>query len=207
VYSEEGLLAEYGNIEHSRGILWVIIALITAAFCVVIIFFLVPAFSLRDFAVLSTPLILIAMVFMIIRDYKRGSLEISSDTVTIRRFFHAPVVFRRDTIKTVEMQPTVLPVPLCHLKIMYLIMMPILSAILLLLEYNTMVAGTTDPGRFLADLVFYPCVCLFFIAFYHHNSLKSTFPETLVITTTGKKAARIYLEDPSKVAGILQSSP
>ncbi|PKL66004.1 MAG: hypothetical protein CVV32_02120 [Methanomicrobiales archaeon HGW-Methanomicrobiales-3] len=205
VYSVKGILAEYSNTEPVRGF---VIALVAAAVGILVfgIFFLL-AFPLRYYAVLFTPLLLIGMMVMVIQGYKRASLEISSDTVTIRRFFHAPVVIRRDTIETVTIQPTMLPVPLRHLKIMYLILMPVLSAILLILEYHDMIAGTSDPGRFLADLVFYPCICLFFIAFYNHNSLKSTFPETLVITTTEKKTARIYNDDPSGIAGILRPSP
>lgn len=207
VYSVKGILAEYSNTEPSRGILWVSIALGIAASCVAIIFFLVSSFSLRDYAVLSIPLILISAMVVVMRDYRRASLEISPDTVTIRRFFHLPVVIRRDSIETVTIEPTVLPAPLRHLKILYLIIMPFLSAILLILEYHDMITGTIDPGRFLADLVFYPCICLFFIAFYYHNSLKSTFPEALVITTSEKKTARIYNDDPLAVAGILRPSP
>jgi hypothetical protein len=145
-------------------------------------------------------LILLVTIIMIFQDLKKARLEITPDTLVIRRFLHGPVVIHKDLITTVEVCPNVRPLPLRLLKVLIFIVIPASSAGVLYGEYLQLTAGDITSLSFFLHLGFDISIVLFFLGIYYHSRIRATFPEILVITTTTKKLAGIYGKNPEEIA-------
>lgn len=150
--------------------------------------------------ILFCGLILAAVIDMVYQDLKKACLEITQDTLIIRRSLHRPVVIRKDAISTVEIRNNLPSFPLWLQKILVLLVIPALSAGVLYGEYLQLTTGEITPSSFFVHLGFTISIILFFLVIYCHSRVRSSYPSALVINTNTKIQVGIYGKNPEEIA-------
>lgn len=153
------------------------------------------------FWVLALPVV-IALVY---RDLRKAHLEISSDTLIIRRSLHRPVLIPKDTISSVEIRPNEQAFSLRLQKIL-IVILSLLCAGMTWLRYLQVAAGEITVSSFFLNLGADIGVVLFFVAFYYHFHIRADYPEMLVISTNTQRRVTIYGKNPEKIAKMLGKS-
>lgn len=145
-------------------------------------------------------LILLVGIVMVYRDRKGATIEITPDSLTIRRFLHPPFIIRKDTIETAELQKYVPLSPSWLPAALMLLLVPVLSAGVIWGQYLELIAGGMSAMSFFVRLGFDICVVLFFFAAYQHSRIRSAYSEILAIRTTSNQIAVIYSKHPEELA-------
>jgi hypothetical protein len=204
-YLNHGVVLDYGAAGSIRT--WFVIGLVIAVLGGITVFsFLGMQTSFRQATILFGFFLLPFAVIMYYRDWKQACVEITPDSLIIRQSLHWPVIIPQDDIEKIEIRDTVILYPLPHHRILNLFIIPVCAVAILLLEYLDLGTGAITLSRFLADLVFFPCLILFFSVQYRHYRIRSNFPRTLVITTGKKERVAIYSPNPEGIAGMLERS-
>lgn len=203
-YVNDEVIVDYGktgiSLPYFIGAMIAIIGIIAFLLLLVRLAFLPLA------GILFCGLILSVVIDMVYQDLKKASLEITQDTLIIRRSLHWPVVIRKETIATAEVRYNVPPVPLWLQKILILIVIPASSAGIIFGEYLQLVSGEITSSSFFVHLGFDISIILFFLAIYYHSRIRLYYPSVLVITTNTKKLAVIYGKNAEEIAKILEQS-
>ncbi|MDO9325402.1 MAG: hypothetical protein Q7T80_10650 [Methanoregula sp.] len=156
--------------------------------------------------ILFCGLILTVVIDMVYQDLKKARLEITQDTLIIRRSLHRPVVIRKDTISAMEIRNNLPSIPPWLQKVLVLLMIPALSAGVLYGEYLQLTTHEITPSSFFVHLGFTISIVLFFLAIYYHSRVRSSYPSALVINTDTKEQFGIYGKNPEEIAKILGKS-
>jgi hypothetical protein len=204
-YVNKEVIVDYGTTGISLPFF---IGVLTGVIAIVVFFTLIiPVKSLFLMAGISlSPFILLFAFVTFYQDMKKATLEITPDTLIIRRSLRQPVVIRKDTIATVEVRPNVPPLPLWLQKVLILFMIPAGTAGVICGEYLQLTAGEITSSSFFMHLGYNVSIVLFFLAIYYHSRIRSYYPSTLVITTNTKKLAGIYGKNPEDIAKMLGKS-
>ncbi|MCK9306149.1 MAG: DUF1673 domain-containing protein [Methanoculleus sp.] len=126
---------------------------------------------------------------------RRARVEISSDTITIRRPLFRPVVIPKDAVVKAEVGENRLPVP-SWLLVGALAMIFVSAA-------GGMYYGLDNTASMgfisgLGAVIFFPMV-------FYRTYVRTHYPRTLTITTP-KRIAAIYTDDPERMARMLEVS-
>jgi hypothetical protein len=200
-FVKDGIIVDY----RKTGISWpffigsVIGIIGIAAFLLIIV--QIAFFTLAG--TLFCGLIALVAIIIVYRDLKKARLEIAPDTLIIRRSLHQPVVIPRATISSVGIQPNVPSFSLWLQKVLVLFIIPVSSAGVIYGEYLQFLAGGSTWVSFSQRLIFNISIILFILVIYHHNRIRSDYPEMLVITTKTQNIAVIYGKDPEEIAKTL----
>jgi hypothetical protein len=204
-YVNNEVIVDYGTTGISLPLF---IGILTGVIAVIVLFTRIIPF--KSFflltGVLFSPFVLLIALVMVYRDLKMATLEITPDTLIIRRILRQPVVIRKDAIAKAEVRPNVPPLPRWLQKILFLIIIPVLSAGVTIGEYLQAVSGEIMFPSFFMHLVYTISIVLFFLAIYYHSRVRSNYPSILVITTTTKKLAGIYGRNPEDIVKMLGKS-
>jgi len=205
-YVNDEVIVDYGTTGIS---LPVFIGILTGIIALLVLFILIiriKSFFLLT-GVLFSPFVFLIALVTFYRDKKTATLEITSDALVIRRILHLPVIIRKDEIATVEIRHNVPPLPLWLQKVLILILIPLSSAGVTYGEYIQFLSGEIPSSSFFMHLVFNISLVLFFLAIYYHSRVRLNYPSILVITTTTKKLAGIYGNNPEEIAKMLGKIP
>ncbi|MCK9278116.1 MAG: DUF1673 domain-containing protein [Methanoculleus sp.] len=120
---------------------------------------------------------------------RRARVEISSDTITIRRPLFRPIVIPKDVVVKAEVGENRLPVP-------FWLLATALAALLISAAAGIYL-GWDNPTsmRFIFGLggaIFFPVII-------YRTYVRTQYPRTLTITTP-KRIAAIYTDDPERMA-------
>ena len=123
---------------------------------------------------------------------RRARVEISSDTITIRRPLFRPIVIPKDVVVKAEVGENRLPVP-------FWLLATALAALLISAAAGIYL-GWDNPTsmRFIFGLggaIFFPVII-------YRTYVRTRYPRALTITTP-KKIAAIYTDDPERIARTL----
>jgi len=201
-YMNDGVIVDYGRTGISMP---VFIGLVAGVICIVVIFSLILSFATFRVVsgILMCGLLLPVVVVILYRDIRRAKLEITRDTLVIRRALYQPVVLRKDEIATVEIRSTRPPVPIRLQAILSLFLIPVSIAYILSREYVQFALGEITSSSFITSLGFYLCIVLLLLISYYRSRIRSRYPCHLFITTGTMKVAAIYTGNPEEVAGML----
>jgi hypothetical protein len=180
----EGALVDYGPIGTPAMYLILIVA---GALLIGCLFVMFPAGNLL--------LLAIILAFSGVELYgvmRRARVEISSETITIRRPLFLPVVIPKDAVVKAEMGENKLPVPSW--------LLATALAALLASAAGGIYLGWDNPTslRFIFGLggaIFFPVII-------YRTYARTHYPRILAITTS-KKIAAIYTDDPERIARVL----
>src|SRR5690606_9444624 len=126
--------------------------------------FILPFATFRVVSgVLMCGLLLPFVVVILYRDLRRAKLEITQDTLVIRRALSRPIVIRKDEIATVEIRNTKPPMPVWLQAILSLFLIPVSSAYILSRDYMQFASGEITSSSFMTYLAFYLCIALLFL--------------------------------------------
>lgn len=151
-------------------------------------------------------LILSVAIITVYQDLKKTKLEITRDTLIIRRSLHWPVIIPKDTISTVEIRHNSPPLPLLLQKVLFLIVIPVSSVVALYGEYLRFTASEITSLSLFLHLVFFIGIALLFLASYYHSCIRAAYPEILVITTNTQELAGVYGDNLKEIAKMLGGS-
>jgi len=155
-------------------------------------------------ALLMGGLVLPIAIAILYRDLKTATLEITNNTLVIRRVLHRTVVIPKDEIALVEVRENVPPIPVRLHMILMVVVILASSVVILSGEFPQIASGGISSSSFFQYLGFYPSIVLFFLAGYSRSHIRSRFPEFLAVTTTTGKLAGIYRENPEEIAELLR---
>jgi hypothetical protein len=125
---------------------------------------------------------------------RRARVEISSDTITIRRPLFRPVVIPKDAVVKAELGENKLPVPSR--------LLAVALAALLVSAAGSIYTGLDNPAsmRFISGVA----AVIFFPAIFYRTYVRTHYLRTLTITTAEKRIAAIYMNDPERIARALE---
>jgi hypothetical protein len=125
---------------------------------------------------------------------RRGRVEISSDTITIRRPLFRPIVIPKDAVVKAEVGENKLPIPSW--------LLAVALAALLVSAAGSIYTGLDNPAsmRFLFGVA----AAIFFPVIFYRTYLRTRFLRALTITTTGKRVAAIYTDDSERIVRALE---
>lgn len=198
----EGALVDYGPI-GTPGRLFMLLA---AGACFIgCIFAMAPATLVTVPITFAMPpagsLLLLAIMlgYAALEFYgtvRRARIDIAHDGITIRRPLFWPIAIPRDAVVKAEVGENKLPVPLWFLAIAL--------AALFVSAVGSIYAGFGNPAsmRFIFGLA----AAIFFPVLFYRTCVRTRYPQALVITTTKKRVAVIYTDDPDRVARVLEVS-
>lgn len=204
-YTNDGILIDYGMTGISIP---VFIGLVAGAICIVVIFSLILPFATFRVTsgILMCGLLLPIVLVILARDIRGARLEITRDTLVIRRALSLPVVIQKEEIESVEIRDYRLPMPTWLQAILFLVLIPVSTAYILSYEYVQFVSGETTSSSFITFLGFYLCLVLLFLVSYYRSHIRSRYPHYLFMTTETRKVAAIYTRNPEEMAGMLGKS-
>ncbi|NLM30675.1 MAG: DUF1673 family protein [Methanomicrobiales archaeon] len=138
-----------------------------------------------------------ALIFSALEVYRlfvRSRIEITHDTISIRRPPFPPITIPKDTIVEVEVQENNLP---AFSRLLVVALGAFLVAVLLQISI-----GFENPTsmRFISSVA---AVILFPVLIYR-TYLRSRYPRALAITTMKKRIAVIYTDAPERIARALE---
>ncbi|SCL75180.1 hypothetical protein L21_1072 [Methanoculleus chikugoensis] len=181
----EGALVDYGLTGNPATYLILIVATALLIGC---FFVTSPAGNLF--------LLVIILAFSGVELYgalRKARVEISSDTITIRRPLFRPIVIPKDAVEKAEVGEKKLPVPSW-------LLVAALAAIFVSAA-GGIYSGWGDPTsmRFIFGLA----AAIFFPVLFYRTYVRIRYLQVLVITTTKKRIAVIYTDDPKRIARVL----
>lgn len=127
------------------------------------------------------------------RILRRARVEISSDAITIRRPLFRPIVIPKDAVVKAEVGENRLPVPFWILATA--LAAPLVSAA------AGIYFGWDNPTSM--RFIFGFGGAIFFPVIIYRTYVRTRYPQALVITTTKKRIAVIYTDDPERIARML----
>ena len=127
---------------------------------------------------------------------RRARVEISSDAITIRRPLFRPIVIPKDAVVKAEVGENRLPVPFWILATA--LAAPLVSAA------AGIYFGWDNPTSM--RFIFGFGGAIFFPVIIYRTYVRTRYPQALVITTTKKRIAVIYTDDPKRIARVLEVS-
>lgn len=180
----EGALVDYGPIGTPATLF---ILPVAAALLIGCLFVLAPAVGLFVLVI-----ILAYSGMEIYGVMRRARVEVTTDTITIRRPLFRPVVIPKDGVVKVEVKENKLPVPYWFLAVAL--------AMIFLSATGGMYYGLSNPAsmRFISGLG----AAIFFPVIFYRTYVRTRYPRVLAITTA-KKIAAIYTDDPERIARVL----
>lgn len=183
----EGALVDYGLI-GTPGRLFILP--VAAALLIGCLFAMAPAVGLFVLVI-----ILAYSGMEIYGVMRRARVEVTPDTITIRRPLFRPIVILKDAVVKVEVKENKLPVP-------YWLLVGAL-AIIFLSAAGGIYYGLSNPTsmRFISGLG----AAIFFPVIFYRTYVRTRYPRALTITTE-KKIAAIYTDDPERMARMLEVS-
>jgi len=201
-YVNDGILVDYGRTGISMP---VFIGLVAGAICIVVIFSLILPFATYRVAsgILMCGLLLPVVLVILARDLRGARLEITRDTLVIRRPLSWPVVIQKEEIESVEIRDYRPPMPAWLQAILFLVLIPVSTVYILSYVYMQFVSGEIASHSFITSLGFYMSIVLLFTVGYYRSRIRSRYPRYLFITTGTRKVAAIYTANPEEVAGML----
>lgn len=204
-YMNDGILIDYGRTGLS---LPAFIGLVAGAICIVVIFSLILPFAMFRVTsgILMCGLLLPVVIVILSRDLKGARLEMTRETLVIRRAFFWPVVIQKEEIASVEIRDNKPPMPTWLQVILFLFLIPVSTAYILSYEYMQFVSGEITPSSIITSLGFYLCIVLLFLVSYYNSRIRSRYPRFLFITTDTRKVVAIYAGNPEEMAGMLGRS-
>lgn len=204
-FINDGILIDYGRTGISIP---VFIGLVAGAICIVVIFSLILPFATFRVTsgILMCGLLLPIVLVILARDIRGARLEITRDTLVIRRALSLPVVIQKEEIESVEIRDYRPPMPTWLQAILFLFLIPVSTAYILSYEYVQFVSGETTSSSFITSLGFYLCIVLLFLVSYYRSRIRSRYPRYLFITTGTRKVVAMYIENPEEIAGMLGRS-
>ncbi|MDD2473131.1 MULTISPECIES: hypothetical protein [unclassified Methanoculleus] len=124
---------------------------------------------------------------------RRARIDIAHDVITINRTLFRPLVIPRDAIEKAEVGENKLPVPLW--------LLVVALAALFTSAAGSVYTGFGNPAsmRFLFGLA----AAVLFPALFYRTYVRTRYPQALAITTTKKRIAVIYTDDPERVVRTL----
>jgi hypothetical protein len=203
-FMREGILVDYGKTGISvRYFIGAVIAIV-GIFMVLFLVARTTSFSLAGipFCVLILSIAIITMY----QDLLKAKIEITKDSLIIRRSLHWPVIIPKDTISAVEIRHNSPPLPLWLQKILFLIVVPASSMVAFSGEYLRFAAGEITSLSLFLHLGFFIGIVLLFLASYHHSLVRMQYPDMLVITTTTQQRAGVYGDNLKEMVKILGRS-
>lgn len=203
-YVNNGVIADYGKTGIS--VRYFFGAVIGIVGIIMVLFLIARAGSLPLAGVPFFGLILLVVFVMVYQDLKKTSLEITQDTLIIRRSLNRPVIIPKNTISTVEIRHNSPPIPLWLLKLLFLVIAPASSVVALYGEYLRFTAGQISSMSLFLHLGFFISIILLFLASYYHSRIRADYPETLTITTNRQELAGFYGDHLSEIAQLLGKS-
>ncbi|MFA5002249.1 MAG: hypothetical protein WC502_04640 [Methanolinea sp.] len=204
-FMNDGILIDYGRTGISMP---VFIGLVAGAICIVVIFSLILPFATYRVAsgILMCGLLLPVVLVILARDLRGARLEITRDTLVIRRPLSWPVVIQKEEIESVEIRDYRPPMPTWLQGILFLFLIPVSTIYILSNVYMQFVSGEIASSSFITSLGFYLCIVLLFLVSYYRFRIRSRYPHYLFITTGTRKVAAIYTKNPEEMAGMLLRS-
>ena len=194
----EGALVDYGLIGTpgrlfllvlaGASIIWILLVTAPVALVTVPTFVIPPAGGLL--------LLAITLGYAALEFYgtvRRARIDIARDAITISRPPFRPIVIPKGAIETVEVKENKLPIPSWFLAIAL--------ATLLVSAAGSVYAGFGNPASM--RFTFGVAAAVFFPVLFYRTYLRARYPQALVITTTKKRIAVIYTDDPGRVARML----
>ena len=145
------------------------------------------------------------LIVMVYQDIRKAHLEISPDTLIIRRILHRPVIIPKDTISSIEIRPNEQPFPLRLQKIL-IIILSLIYAGMVWVQYLQVVAGEITVSSYVLNLGVDLGIILFLLVLYYHSRIRADYPELLVITTNTQKRVVIFGKNPEEIAQKLGKS-
>lgn len=130
------------------------------------------------------------------RILRRARVEISSDAITIRRPLFRPIVIPKDAVVKAEVGENKLPAPSW--------LLATALAVLLVSAAAGIYFGWDNPTSM--RFIFGFGGAIFFPVIIYRTYVRTRYPQALVITTTKKRIAVIYTDDPERIARVLEVS-
>ncbi len=200
-YVNEELIVDYGRTGISLPVFIGVVIGVIGALVISTLFLPFATFRVVS-GILMCGLLLPVVIVILYRDLKRRTLEITRDTIVIRRALYRPVVIRKDEITTMEIRNTKPPVPVWLQAGLSLFLIPVSTAYILSHDYVQFVSGEISTSSFITTLGFYLCIVLLFLVSYYRSRIRSRYPRYLFITTGTRKVAAIYTGNPEEMAGM-----
>lgn len=199
-----GVIVDYGKTGISvRYFFGAVIGIIGI---IMVLFLIARAGSLPLAGIPFFCLILLVVFVMVYQDLKKTNLEITQDTLIIRRSLNLPVIIPKDTISRVEIRYNSPPIPLWLLKVLFLILVPASSVIALCGEYLRFSAGEISSMSLFLHLGFFISIVLLFLASCYHSRIRAACPKILTITTNTQELAGVYGDNLIEIARLLGKS-
>lgn len=205
MYVNDGVIVDYGRTSISLPVFIGVVIGVIGALVISTLFLPFEKFRVVS-GILMCGLILPVVILILYRDLKRTRLEITRDTLVIRRVLYRPVVIRKDEIATMEIRNTKPPVPVWLQAGLSLFLIPVSSAYIIFREYLQFVSGEISSSSFFTSLGFYLCIVLLFLVSYYRSRIRSRYPRHFFISTGTGNVAAIYTGNPEEMAGMLGRS-
>jgi hypothetical protein len=203
-FVNKGMTVDYGKTGIS--VRYFIGAIIGIVGIFMILFLIARTTSLTLAGIPFCFLILSVAVITVYQDLKKADLEITQDTLIIRRSLHGPVIIPKDTISTVEIRHNSPPLPFWLQRMLFLVVVPASSVVALYEEYLRFISGEITPLSLFLHLGFFTGIVLLVLANYYHSRVRADYPEILTITTNTQERAGVYGENLKEIAGLLGKS-
>jgi len=194
----EGALVDYGPIGTPGRLFLLLLAgasligilLVTAPAALVT----VPTFVIPPAGRLFLPAIVLGYAALeLYGAIRRACIEVACDAVVIRRPLFSPIVIPEDAIVKAEVKENRPPLSPRFFMVAF--------TALFISAAGSIYAGFSDPSsmRFIFGLA----AAIFFPVLFYRTYVRTRYPQALVITTTKKRIAVIYTDDPERIARTL----
>lgn len=126
---------------------------------------------------------------------RRACIEITRDAVIIRRPLFPSIVIPKDAVVKAEVKENKPPISPR--------LLAVALAVLLVSAAGSVYVGFENPTsmRFLFGVA----AAIFFPVIFYRTYLRTRYPQALTITTTEKRVAVIYTDDPERMARVLEA--
>lgn len=194
----EGALVDYGPIGTPGRLFLLLLAgasligilLVTAPAALVT----VPTFIIPPAGRLFLPAIVLGYAALeLYGAIRRACIEVARDAVVIQRPLFSPIVIPKDAIVKAEVKENRPPLSPWLLTAAF--------TALFISAAGSIYAGFSDPSsmRFIFGLA----AAIFFPVLFYRTYVRTRYLQVLVITTTKKRIAVIYTDDPERIARTL----
>ena len=197
----EGALVDYGPIGTPGRLFLLLLAgasligilLVTAPAALVT----VPTFIIPPAGRLFLPAIVLGYAALeLYGAIRRACIEVARDAVVIQRPLFSPIVIPKDAIVKAEVKENRPPLSPRFFMVAF--------TALFISAAGSIYAGFSDPSsmRFIFGLA----AAIFFPVLFYRTYVRTRYLQVLVITTTKKRIAVIYTDDPKRIARVLEVS-
>jgi hypothetical protein len=197
-----GMVVDYHHID-SRLILAGLLAF-AGFFILFVISLFIPAWR-PAFSILTSLSFMAYAAVHLYLDMKRAAIEFLPNSIVLRRPLFRPLVFEKDSVRSIEMKKTYLPVPRWVFALFYILLV---SAIFFSMTWSEVLRLTSGQAVG-TDFAFHLLIAIGFVAFMLELSYRSFarlhYPRFLKVTLKIGEVLYLYAEHPENLAAMLEA--